>query len=75
MTRLNATERAGSSSRSLAECGATTHNRPLEGRYPENSGLEVRSSSVPSFFYIGAPRAGSTWLYTNLQRHPVVWVP
>ena len=31
--------------------------------------------SVPSFFYIGAPRAGSTWLYKNLQRHPVVWVP
>ena len=31
--------------------------------------------SVPNFFYIGAPRAGSTWLYENLRRHPAVWVP
>ena len=38
-------------------------------------GREATLGSVPSFFYIGAPRAGSTWLYTNLQRHPVVWVP
>jgi hypothetical protein len=38
-------------------------------------GREATLGSVPSFFYIGAPRAGSTWLYMNLQRHPVVWVP
>jgi hypothetical protein len=30
---------------------------------------------VPHFFFIGAPRAGSTWLYKNLQQHPAVWVP
>ena len=38
-------------------------------------GREATLGSAPSFFYIGAPRAGSTWLYRNLQRHPVVWVP
>ena len=38
-------------------------------------GREATLGSVPSFFYIGAPRAGSTWLYRNMQRHPVVWVP
>ena len=31
--------------------------------------------SAPHFFFIGAPRAGSTWLYKNLQQHPSVWVP
>ena len=31
--------------------------------------------SAPHFFFIGAPRAGSTWLYKNLQQHPAVWVP
>jgi hypothetical protein len=31
--------------------------------------------SVPDFLYIGAQRAGSTWLYLNLQKHPDVWVP
>ena len=36
MTRLNATEGAGSSSRRLAACGAMTHHRPSEGGYPEN---------------------------------------
>jgi hypothetical protein len=29
----------------------------------------------PQFLYIGAPRAGSTWLYRNLRQHPDVWVP
>lgn len=36
---------------------------------------EASLGAVPSFFYIGAPRAGSTWLYANLLRHPAVWVP
>lgn len=30
---------------------------------------------APDFLYIGAPRAGSTWLYLNLQKHPDVWIP
>jgi Sulfotransferase family len=29
----------------------------------------------PQFLYIGAPRAGSTWLYRNLRQHSDVWVP
>lgn len=29
----------------------------------------------PSFVCIGAGRAGTTWLWENLQQHPQVWVP
>jgi Sulfotransferase family len=29
----------------------------------------------PSFVCIGAARAGTTWLWENLQRHPEFWVP
>jgi Sulfotransferase family len=29
----------------------------------------------PRFLYIGATRAGSTWLYRNLRQHPDLWVP
>lgn len=36
---------------------------------------DARAETPPHFLYIGAPRAGSTWLYENLLRHPGVWVP
>jgi len=29
----------------------------------------------PDFLGIGAQRAGSTWLYRNLQNHPDIWLP
>lgn len=29
----------------------------------------------PDFLYIGAPRAGSTWLQHNLDKHPQIWLP
>lgn len=29
----------------------------------------------PDFLVIGAQKAGTTWLYENLQRHPDVWLP
>ena len=29
----------------------------------------------PNFVYIGAPRAGSTWMYKALRAHPQVFVP
>ena len=29
----------------------------------------------PDFLYIGVPRAGSTWLWRNLQHHPQIWMP
>jgi hypothetical protein len=29
----------------------------------------------PSFLCIGAPRAGTTWLYHNIKLHPGVWMP
>ncbi len=30
---------------------------------------------APSFLIIGAQKAGTTWLYQNLQHHPQVWMP
>jgi len=30
---------------------------------------------LPDFLGIGAPRTGTTWLYSNLARHPDVWMP
>lgn len=29
----------------------------------------------PHFLCIGAHKAGTTWLYENLKRHPAVWLP
>ena len=29
----------------------------------------------PSFLGIGAARAGTTWLHTNLKKHPKLWLP
>jgi hypothetical protein len=29
----------------------------------------------PDFICIGAPKAGTTWLFDNLKRHPQVWLP
>lgn len=31
--------------------------------------------ATPDFLFIGAPRAGSTWLYSNLKSHPGIWMP
>lgn len=31
--------------------------------------------SLPDFLCIGAQKAGTTWLYRNLQAHPQVWFP
>jgi len=33
------------------------------------------SSKGPDFLCIGAQKAGTTWLYENLRRHPDVWLP
>jgi hypothetical protein len=29
----------------------------------------------PNFLCIGAQKAGTTWLYDNLRRHPKIWLP
>lgn len=33
------------------------------------------SAPAPTFLSIGAQRAGTTWLYHHLRRHPQVWLP
>ena len=30
---------------------------------------------LPHFLGIGAPRTGTTWLHSNLMRHPDIWMP
>ena len=30
---------------------------------------------LPDFLGIGAQKAGSTWLHTNLKAHPGIWLP
>ncbi len=32
-------------------------------------------AAMPTFLGIGAGRAGTTWLWENLRRHPAVWTP
>lgn len=33
------------------------------------------SAMLPNFLIIGAPKAGTTWLYSRLRRHPNVFMP
>lgn len=30
---------------------------------------------LPNFLCIGTQRSGSTWLYSNLKKHPEIWLP
>jgi hypothetical protein len=36
---------------------------------------KTRTSSFPDFLGIGAQRAGTTWLYRCLKKHPDLWLP
>ena len=33
------------------------------------------AGSGPDFFVLGPPRTASTWLESNLARHPQIWMP
>jgi hypothetical protein len=33
-----------------------------------------KNQPVPDFLGIGAPRTGTTWLHTNLKKHPEIWM-
>lgn len=35
----------------------------------------MKPSASPDFLGIGAPRAGTTWLWTVLRAHPQIWMP
>ena len=35
----------------------------------------MHNSPGPDFVCIGAQKAGTTWLYENLKKHPEVWLP
>ena len=36
---------------------------------------QVASMALPKFLCIGAQKAGTSWLYAQLQTHPEVWMP
>lgn len=35
----------------------------------------MNEKSYPNFMCIGAQKAGTTWLFTNLLQHPEIWLP
>ena len=35
----------------------------------------MKPPTAPNFLGIGAPRAGTTWLWTVLRAHPKIWMP
>jgi hypothetical protein len=37
--------------------------------------MKKKQTSGPDFICIGAPRAGTSWLYKNLNSHPDIWLP
>jgi len=42
----------------------------------ERSNFSMRKQPrYPDFLCIGAQRAGTSWLYTNLRQHPQIWLP
>jgi hypothetical protein len=56
------------------------HGRSTRPRASERSSRRDRSGATerlrfPDFVGIGAQKAGTTWLYKNLLRHPDVWLP
>src|SRR5690348_13792012 len=51
----------------------------MEGREPRLSRLAMRNRRgetppLPTFLGVGAPRTGTTWLHSNLRRHPEIWM-
>jgi hypothetical protein len=40
-----------------------------------NSSPMPNSPRYPDFLCIGAQRAGTSWLYSNLRQHPQIWLP
>ncbi len=37
--------------------------------------MSLLTRAMPDFLGIGAQRAGTTWLWTHLRRHPQIWTP
>lgn len=42
---------------------------------PQNAAAEPAPPNFPAFLGIGAQKAGTSWLYVQLARHPQVWMP
>ena len=52
------------------------HARRNADRRIDNPSASIQVARMfPHFLGIGAPRTGTTWLHTNLARHPKVWMP
>jgi len=48
---------------------------PSPDKWPYQLGLRAVPNTLPQVLCIGAQKAGTTWLYENLARHPEVFVP
>jgi hypothetical protein len=42
---------------------------------PQNAAPESTPPNLPAFLGIGAQKAGTSWLYVQLARHPGIWMP
>lgn len=48
---------------------------PLAQSDPTDPEARTNRMTKPTFLYIGADKAGSTWIYKILEAHPAVYVP
>ena len=55
--------------------GQSARPRANEGPSPRDESETTERLRFPDFVGIGAQKAGTTWLYRNLVRHPEVWLP
>lgn len=58
--------------------GAARQDLSLSRLYPLDPASPsplAKNGRWPDFMIIGAQKAGTTWLYTNLQYHPEIWMP
>ena len=51
--------------------------RLLTKRYPSRNAAPTKSDAVvrPDFLCVGAQKAGTSWLYHQLNSHPDFWMP
>jgi hypothetical protein len=48
----------------------------IEGGAADTADLSPRWKAwLPNFLGVGVPKAGTTWLTSNLRRHPDIWLP
>lgn len=72
-TNASSTEHQASAMNGGLDSYQKARIRVLNRRSEYSSVIPLRSG--PDFICIGAQKAGTSWLYTNLGYHPLVWLP